>query len=78
MLKDTVISTGVLICRSFHSPSAEGKSAKVLVYCAQQLLGSGQAERHMAGIEVFHVMAAFQVLPHIALAYQNTTASASF
>ena len=38
-------------------PSAERQCAKVPVNSSQQLLGSGQPERHVTRIKVFHVVA---------------------
>ena len=54
--------------RHRHSPLAEGQGPEIPVDDAQQLLGPGQAQGHVATVKVLHVVAALQVLMHIALA----------
>jgi len=53
-------------------PFAEGKGAKVAVNDPQQLLGLGQAQRHMAHPKVLHVVAALQILMHVSLTCTTT------
>ena len=53
-------------------PFAEGKGAKVAVNDPQQLLGLGQAQRHMPYPKVLHVVAALQILMHISLTCTTT------
>ena len=58
---------------SLFLPFTEGKGAKVAVNDPQQLLGLGQAQRHMPHPKILHVVAALQILMHISLTC--TTAS---
>ena len=46
-------------------PFAEGKSAKVSVNEAQQLLCLGKPQGHMSYVKVLHVVTAFQVFMYI-------------
>ena len=48
------------------APLAERQCAEVPIDCGKQLLSPRQSKRHMANVEVLHVMTALQVLPHIA------------
>ena len=50
------------------SPAAEGQGAKVAVDGRQQRLCAGEAQGHVAHIEVLHVVADLQVLTYIPLA----------